>query len=94
MGGKRYSTEQIIVKLRQAEIEMGRGVKVPEVCRSLGISEQTFYRWRKRYGGLDRSEIRRLKALEQENARLKKLLAESMIDCAILKEAALARSFR
>ena len=88
MGAKRYSTEQIIVKLRQAEIEMGRGMKVPEVCRNLGISEQTFYRWRKRYGGLDRSEIRRLKALEQENARLKKLLAESMIDNAILKEAA------
>ena len=88
MGGKRYSTEQIIVQLRQAEIEMGRGVKVPEVCRKLGISEQTFYRWRKRYGGLDRSEVRRLKALEQENARLKKLLAESMIDNAILKEAA------
>ena len=88
MGGKRYSTEQIITKLRQAEIEMGRGVKVPEVCRKLGISEQTFYRWRKRYGGLDRSEVRRLKALEQENARLKKLLAESLIDNAILKEAA------
>jgi transposase-like protein len=88
MGAKRYSTEQIIVKLREAEIEMGRGVKVPEVCRKLGISEQTFYRWRKRYGGLDRSEVRRLKALEQENARLKKLLAESMIDNAILKEAA------
>ena len=88
MGAKRYSTEQIIVKLREAEIEMGRGMKVPEVCRKLGISEQTFYRWRKRYGGLDRSEIRRLKSLEQENARLKKLLAESMIDNAILKEAA------
>ena len=88
MGAKRYSTEQIIVKLREAEIEMGRGMKVPEVCRKLGISEQTFYRWRKRYGGLDRSEVRRLKALEQENARLKKLLAESMIDNAILKEAA------
>ena len=88
MGAKRYSTEQIIVKLRQAEIEMGRGMKVPEVCRSLGISEQTFYRWRKRYGGLERSEVRRLKALAQENARLKKLLAESMIDNAILKEAA------
>jgi len=88
MGAKRYSTEQIIVKLRQAEIEMGRGVKVPEVCRGLGISEQTFYRWRKRYGGLDRSEVRRLKALEQENSRLKKLLAESLIDNAILKEAA------
>ena len=88
MGAKRYSTEQIIVKLREAEVEMGRGVKVPEACRKLGISEQTFYRWRKRYGGLDRSEVRRLKALEQENARLKKLLAESLIDNAILKEAA------
>jgi putative transposase len=88
MGARRYSTEQIIVKLREAEIEMGRGVKVPEVCRKLGISEQTFYRWRKRYGGLDRSEIRRLKALEQENARLKKLLADAMLDNAILKEAA------
>ena len=88
MGGKRYSTEQIIVKLRKAEIEMGRGVKVPEVCRKLGISEQTFYRWRKRYGGLDRSEVRRLKALELENARLKKLLADAMLDNAILKEAA------
>ena len=88
MGAKRCSTEQIIVKLRQAEIEMGRGMKVPEVCRNLGISEQTFYRWRKRYGGLDRSEIRRLKALEQENARLKRLLADAMLDNAILKEAA------
>jgi putative transposase len=67
---------------------MGRGVKVPEVCRKLGISEQTFYRWRKRYGGLDRSEARRLKALELENARLKKLLADAMLDNAILKEAA------
>ena len=51
MGGKRYSTEQIIVKLREAEIEVGRGLKIPEMCRKLGISEQTFYRWRKRYGG-------------------------------------------
>ena len=71
MGVKRYSTEQIIVKLREAEIEMARGMKVPEVCRTLGISEQTFYRWRKRYGGLNRSEVRRLKSLDQENARLK-----------------------
>ena len=88
MGAKRYSAEQIIVKLREAEIEIGRGLKVPEVCRKLGIAEQTFYRWRKRYGGLDRSEVRRLKALEQENARLKKLLADAMLDNAILKEAA------
>ena len=88
MGGKRYSTEQIIVKLREAEIEAGRGLKVPEICRKLGISEQTFYRWRRRYGGMGRSEVRRLKALEQENSRLKKLLADAMLDNAILKEAA------
>jgi len=88
MAGKRYSTEQIIVKLREAEIEAGRGLKVPEICRKLGISEQTFYRWRRRYGGMGRSEVRRLKALEQENSRLKKLLADAMLDNAILKEAA------
>ena len=88
MGAKRYSTEQVIVKLREAEIEMGRGMRVPEVCRKLGISEQTFYRWRKRYGGLNRSEAGRLKVFEQENARLKKLLADAMLDNAILKEAA------
>ncbi len=88
MGGKRYSTEQIIVKLREAEIEVGRGLKIPEMCRKLGISEQTFYRWRKRYGGLRRNEVRRLKVLELENARLKRLLADSMLDNAILKEAA------
>ena len=88
MGAKRYSTEQIIVKLREAEIEMGRGVKVPEVCRKLGISEQTFYRWRKRYGGLDRSEVRRLKALEQENARLRKAVSDLTLDKMIFQEAA------
>ena len=88
MGAKRYTAEQIIVKLREAEIEMGRGKKIPDVCRKLGIAEQTFYRWRRRYGGLDRSEARRLKTLEQENARLKTLLADAMLDNAILKEAA------
>ena len=88
MAAKRYSIEQIIVKLREAEIELGRGLKVPEVCRKLGISEQTFYRWRKRYGGMERSDAKRLKSLEQENARLKKLLADAMLDNAILKEAA------
>lgn len=88
MPGKRYSMEQIIVKLREAEIELGRGLKIPEMCRKLGVTEQTFYRWRKRYGGLQRSEVRRLKQLEQENARLKRLLADSMLDNAILKEAA------
>lgn len=88
MAGKRHSTEQIILKLREAEIEAGRGLKVPEVCRKLGISEQTLYRWRRRYGGLGRSEVRRLKTLEQENARLKKLLADAMLDNAIPKDVA------
>ncbi len=81
---KRYSDEQIIKAIKEHEA----GAKVEDICRNLGISEQTFYRWRKRYGGLERSEIRRLKALEQENARLKRLLADAMLDNAILKEAA------
>ena len=88
MARKRYTFEQIITKLREAEVEMAKGATAVEVCRKLGISEQTYYRWRKEYGGLRADQARRLKALEQENARLKKLLAESMIDNAILKEAA------
>lgn len=88
MGRKRYTIEQIIRKLREAEIELGRGLTTPQMCRKIGISEQTFYRWRKRYGGMQVSQAKRLKDLEQENARLKKLLAESMLDQEILKEAA------
>ena len=92
MGRKRYTVEQIIRKLRQAEIELGRGLTTPKMCKKLGISEQTYYRWRKQYGGMQVSQARRLKELEQENARLKKLLAESMLDNAILKEAASGNS--
>lgn len=88
MGRKRYTVEQIIRKLREAEIELGRGLTTPQMCRKIGISEQTYYRWRKRYGGMQVSQAKRLKELEQENARLKKLLAESMLDKEILKEAA------
>ena len=88
MSRKRYTVEQIITKLREAEVELAKGSKTPQVCRKLGISEQTYYRWRKEYGGLRVNQARRMKELERENARLKKLLAESMLDNAILKEAA------
>ena len=82
------STEQIISKLREAEVELARGLKVPQVCRKLEVTEQTYYRWRKRYGGLRMDQAKRLKELERENARLKKLLAEAEFDKAILREAA------
>ena len=88
MPRKRYSTEQIVTKLRQAEVELGRGLRAPQVCKTLGISEQTYYRWRKEYGGLRLDQAKRLKALEQENLRLKKLVADQALDNAILKEVA------
>ena len=87
MARKRYTVEQIIAKLREAEVELARGAKTPGACRKLGISENTYYRWRKEYGGLRVDQARRLKELERENARLKKLLAETMLDNSILKEA-------
>jgi transposase-like protein len=86
MARKRYTVEQIIAKLREAEVELAKGAKTPEACRKLGISENTYYRWRKEYGGLRVDQARRLKELERENGRLKKLLAETMLDNAILKE--------
>ena len=67
---------------------MARGLKVPEVCRKLGVTEQTYYRWRKKYGGLRMEQAKRLKELEKENVRLKKLVAEAELDKAILREAA------
>jgi transposase-like protein len=88
MGRKRHAPEQIIRKLREAEVELGRGMKTPEVCRTLGITEQTHYRWRKEYGGLRLDQAKRLKDLEKENARLKKLVADQALDNAILKEVA------
>ena len=71
-----FSTEQIVTKLRQAEVELGRGLRTPQVCKKLGISEQTYYRWRKEYRGLGLDQAKRLQALEQENLRLKKLVAD------------------
>ncbi len=85
---KRFSEEQIIAILKEAEA----GLPVRELCRKHSISDVTFYTWRKKYGGLEISEARRLKSLEQENARLKKLLAESMLDTEALK-AALSRKY-
>ena len=82
MEGSRFSEEQIIGILREAEA----GAKTPEVCRRHGISDATFYKWKAKYGGLEISEARRLKSLEDENRRLKKLLAEAMLDNAALKD--------
>jgi putative transposase len=86
MGKKRFSPEQIITMLREAEVLINQSNPVAEVCRKLGISEQTYYRWRKEYGGMRVDQARRLKELEQENSRLKKLVADLSLDNAILKE--------
>lgn len=87
MSRKRFSAEQIITKLREAEILSSRGMKVSEICRQIGVTENTYYRWRKEYGGLEIDQAKRFKELEKENARLKKLVAEQALDIAILKEA-------
>ena len=88
MARKRFTTEQIIHKLRLAEVEIAKGKLVPEACRQIGVTEQTFYRWRKTYGGLKLDQAKHFKNLERENARLKKLVADLSLDNAILKEAA------
>lgn len=84
--GKGYSPEQIVKKLREAEGKLATGFTVGEISREWGISETTFHRWKSRYGGVSSSEARRLKELESENARLKKLVAEQALDIDILKE--------
>jgi transposase-like protein len=85
---KRYTAEQIIGLLRQAEVELAQGRSVGEVCRGLGVSEASYYRWRSEYGGLKLDQVRRLKELERENARLRKAVADLTLDKQILKEAA------
>lgn len=88
MSRRRYPVEAIIRKLREAEVELSRGQTVKQVAKKLEINEQTYYRWRKEYGGLQLNQARRLKELESENSRLKKLVADQALDIAILKEAA------
>ena len=88
MAGKRRTAEQIIGLLRQAEVELAQGRTVPEVCRGFAVSEASFYRWRAEYGGLKVDQVRRLRELERENARLKRAVAELTLDKQILKEAA------
>jgi putative transposase len=85
---KAYKPEQIINKLREAEVLLSQGSKVGEACRKLGIAEQTYYRWRKEYGGMRVEQAKRLQELEKENTRLKRLVADITLDNAILKEAA------
>ncbi len=85
---KKYTAEQIINKLREAEILLSQGTTVGEVCRKIGITDVTYYRWRKEYGGMRVDQAHRVKELEQENSRLKKLVADLSLDNSILKEAA------
>ena len=88
MSQKRHSVDQIIAKLRRADVLLGKDTKVPEICKQLEIAEQTYYRWRQKVGGMQPEMAKQLKTLEKENARLKKMVAEQALDMDILKEAA------
>ena len=87
MSRKRYKPEQIISMLREADVQLSEGQRVGQVCRGLGIAEQTYYRWRREFGGMKVSQARRLKELQRENSRLKRAVAELTLDKLILKEA-------
>jgi len=86
MARKYFTSEQIISKLREAEVLLSQGKTATEASRAMGISEQTYYRWRREYGGVGTEQVHRLKELEKENARLKRLVADLSLDNAILKE--------
>ena len=86
MGKKNYTMEQIIIILREIEVLCGQGKTIAEAVRQAGITEQTYYRWRKEYGGMNTTDARRLRELEKENSRLKKLVADLSLDNAILKD--------
>ena len=88
MSRKRHSVDQIIGKLRQADVELGQGKTVEEACRALEITVQTYYSWRQKYGGMQPAMAKQLKALQKENSRLKKVVAEQVLDMEILREAA------
>jgi putative transposase len=91
MSKKRYGSEQIIAKLREVEILLSKGVTIGEASKKIGVTEQTYYRWRKLYGGMKVEQAKRLKELEKENTRLKKLVADLSLDNAILKEVSLGK---
>lgn len=83
---KRFTAEQIVAKLREAEKLQGQGLTIPQLCKRLGVSDQTFYRWRLKYGALKEDEAHRLKALEAENGRLKRIVAKQALDISMLKD--------
>jgi transposase-like protein len=85
---KRYSGPQIVAKLRQADVLIGQGKNVPQLCKDLEISQQTYYRWRQKYGGMSPDMIKQHRELQKENARLRKVVSDQALDIAILKEAA------
>ena len=85
---KRHSGPRIVAKLRQADVLIGQGKSIPEVCRQIEISQQTYYRWRQKYGGMSPDMIKQLRLLQKENKRLKTVVADQALDIAILKEAA------
>jgi len=84
---KRFTPEQIVSKLRQADVELGKGRTVPEACRAIEISQQTYYRWRQKYGGMSPSLVKELKALQKDNQRLRKIVTDQRVDIEIMKEA-------
>lgn len=88
MTAKRYSSEEVIHKLREVDVLLGQGKTIAEACKHIGITDQTYFRWRKQYGGLKVDQAKRLKDLEAENARLKRAVAELTIDKIILKDVA------
>ncbi len=88
MPKRRHTAEQIIAKLREAEVEIAKGHPVPIAAKKIGVTEQTYYRWRKEYGGLKLDQAKRLKELERENARLKRLVADLSLDKVMLEEVA------
>jgi transposase-like protein len=87
MKQNRHTVDQIIAKLRRADVELGKGKKVPEICRLLEVTEQTYYRWRQKYGGMQPDMVKQMKSLQKENDRLKRLVADQALDISILKEA-------
>ena len=88
MAGKRDKPEEIVSKLRQVEVLQGQGMKIADAVRQIGITQQTYYRWRKEYGGMNRDQLKRLKELEKENARLRRAVSDLTLDKLILTEAA------